>query len=129
VCRAIVSSNTVSLTAGALTTVSLTTGAWLVNWFRSHGAHQSRPPFPSHGTVLKGCLRRQSTCGEADYSAREHDCYRWQRSHRKPSLVCWCPATKNIPLRNFPAPRPGGRRPGRPGRLPRVRRPVQAPRS
>jgi hypothetical protein len=55
--------STVLLKTGSLATGSLTTGARLVNWFRSHRAHQSRPPFPSHGTVLKGCLRGQSTCG------------------------------------------------------------------
>jgi hypothetical protein len=31
--------------------------ARLVHWVRAHGAHQSRPPSPSHRTVLKGCLR------------------------------------------------------------------------
>ena len=44
--------------AGACVTATAGTAmARLVNWFRSHRAHQSRPPFPSHGTVLKGCLR------------------------------------------------------------------------
>ena len=33
------------------------TRARLANWVRAHGAHQSRPPSPSHRTVLKGCLR------------------------------------------------------------------------
>jgi hypothetical protein len=98
--------------------------AWLVIWFMTHRAHQSRPPFPSHGTVLKGCLPFPTVSAVLTQAVR---CFSQgghcrQRDHHRKSLDRWGLGAQNIPLRNIPVPRHASRRSGPRAAPPHARR-------
>ena len=68
---------------------------------RMHCAHQSRPPSPSHGTVLKGCLRRLPYQDNLRRQSRFWPCRHGPPRRPRRTGTAGLHDAQLVPLRNF----------------------------